>query len=137
LQYVSFVYTNLGLIWTHLTIETRALLLAFENGSKLPPSESCNTLAMASLIHTLAAITSTVEPFTLGTRSIDFNLLSPFVPFSVYKAAAIITERILTGIGVTEGLRQLRILREFLKTVGTRWLAGGKLLSCLRVGWAD
>lgn len=115
-----------------LTLDTRALLLAFENGSKLPSTEHCNALATTSLVPALATITSTVEPFTLNTHPIDFNLLSPFVPYSVYKAAAIVTERILAGIDVTEGLTQLKILRSFLGIAGTRWLGCGELNPRLR-----
>jgi hypothetical protein len=107
-----------------------ALLLAFENGSKVPliagVTDSCNSIATTSLISVLSTITSTVELFTLGTQHIDFNLLPPFVTFLVYKAAALITERLWIGGDSNEGLRKLRILRNFLTIVGERWLGAGE-----------
>jgi hypothetical protein len=84
-------------------------------------------MATTSLISVLSTITSTVEPFTLSTQSIDFNLLPPFVTFLVYKAAAIVTERLLIDIDSNEGLKKLRILRKFLRVVGERWLGCGEL----------
>jgi hypothetical protein len=103
-----------------------ALLLAFENGARVPllpgVTENCNSIATTSLISVLSTVTSTVEPFTLGTQSIDFNLLPPFVTLLVYKAAAIVTEKLLMDSKWNEGLKQLRILRDFLRIVGERWL---------------
>ncbi|KAH6669808.1 hypothetical protein B0J14DRAFT_671429, partial [Halenospora varia] len=112
-----------------------ALLLAFENGSKVPifPSitENCNSIATTSLISVLSTITSTVELLTVGTQSIDFNLLPPFVTFLVYKAAAIITERLLMGSDSNEELKKLRILRNFLRIVGERWVGSERYLKLL------
>ncbi|KAK9328270.1 hypothetical protein V1520DRAFT_328417 [Lipomyces starkeyi] len=112
-----------------------AILLASENGSKLPliagVAENCNFIATESLISVLSTITSTVEPFTLGTQSIDFNFLPPFVTFLVYKAAAILTERLFMDSDSNEGLRKLRILRNFLRIVGERWLGCERYLKLL------
>lgn len=90
-------------------------------------TEDCNSIATTSLISALSTITSTVEPFTLGTQYVDFNFLPPFVTFLVYKAAAIVTERLLTTSDSNEGLRKLRILRNFLMIMGERWLSCGEL----------
>ena len=90
-------------------------------------TENCNSIATASLISVLSTITDIVESFTLGSQSIDFNLLPPFVTFLVYKAAAIVTERLLTDSDPNEGLKKLRILRNFLKIVGQRWLSCSEL----------
>ena len=90
-------------------------------------TENCNSIAITFLTSVLSTITSTVEPFILGTQSIDFNFLPPFVTFLVYKAAAIITERLLTNSGSNEELKKLRILRNFLRIVGERWLGCGEL----------
>lgn len=90
-------------------------------------TENCNYVATESLISVLSTITSTVEPYTMGTQSIDFNFLPPFVTFLVYKAGAIVTERLLMDIDSNEGLRKLRILRNFLRIVGERWLGGREL----------
>jgi len=132
-------FTDLGL-WmgtSMLTLES-ALLLAFENGSKVPfnagVTENCNSIATTSLISVLATITSTVEPFTLGAQSIDFNFLPPFVTFLVYKAAAIVTQRLLMDSDSNEGLNQLRILRNFLRIVKERWLGCGELSKMFEKG---
>ncbi|RFU34735.1 hypothetical protein B7463_g1620, partial [Scytalidium lignicola] len=112
-----------------------ALLLAFENGCKAPlitgVTENCNSIATTSIISLLSTITSMVEPFTLGTQSIDFNFLSPFVTLQVYKAAAIVTETLLMNIDPNDGLKKLRILRNFLRTVGERWLLCERYLKLL------
>ncbi len=75
----------------------------------------------------LSTMTSIIENFTVGTQSIDFNLLPPFVAFFVYKAAAIVTERLLKDAELDENMRKLKILRNFLRIVGTRWLSCSKL----------
>lgn len=105
--------------------------MAFENGSKVPLiagiTETCNSLATTSLIFTLSSITKIIEPFALRTRSIDFNALSPFVIFLVYKAAAIVTERLLADSDSNEDVARLRLLRSFMVLVGERWLGCGEL----------
>ena len=88
--------------------------------------EDCNSIATTSLVSTLSTLTNTIEPFTLGTQSLDFDLLPPFITFSVYKAAAIVTERLLRDTDSNEELKQLRILRRFLRMVGKRWLSCGE-----------
>lgn len=107
-----------------------ALLLAFENGTKVPlnidATGNCNILATASLIPVLSTITSIVELFTLGTQSIDFNLLPPFVTFLACKAAVIVTERLLMDNDFKEKMRQWKILKSFLRIVGERWLGCGE-----------
>lgn len=106
------------------------LLLAFENGTKVSSidvTENWNSLATTSLVSTLSTITSKVEPFTTGTRSIDFNYLSPLVTFLVYKAAMITTERLSIHVDVNNGLERVRTLRKFLKMMAKRWLSCGKL----------
>jgi hypothetical protein len=112
-----------------------ALLLAFENGSKIPfiagVTENCNYVATTCLTSVLSTINSSVEPFTLGTQSIDFNILPPFVTFLVYKAAALVTERLLVGSDSNEGLTILRNIRNFLRVVGERWLGCGELSQTL------
>ncbi|EXJ82580.1 hypothetical protein A1O3_06393 [Capronia epimyces CBS 606.96] len=118
-----------------LSLCNAALLLAFENGTRVPPiagsTENCNSMATESLASVLSTITSTVELFTLGTQSVEFNVLRvpPFVTFLVYKAAAIVTKRLLvdtSSSGSDEELGKLRLLRNFLKIMGARWLGCGK-----------
>jgi hypothetical protein len=54
-----------------------------------------------------------------------------FVMFLVYKTAAIVTERLLMNSDLNEGLKKLRILRNFLRIVGERWLGCGELKKTL------
>jgi hypothetical protein len=107
-----------------------SLLLAFEQGSKVLPVDStttnCHSLALTSISSMLTEITNAVEPFILGTQSIDFDNLPPFIAIMVYKAAALVAERLWLDSGSTEGLRKLVILRKFLKMMGKRWLTCGK-----------
>lgn len=110
-----------------------ALLLVFKDGTKLSilanATENWNSLATTSLISILSTITSSVELFTVGTRSIDFNHFLPLVTFLVYKAAIITTERLAMGLDANDGLARLRTLRKFLGIVAKRWLSCGKLNS--------
>jgi hypothetical protein len=116
-----------GLIICHI-----ALLLVFENGTRLPSmagqtSESdCKALATTCLVSLLGTITSSVELFALGSQAINFDLLPPYVAYLIYKAAAIVTERLILGRESSEGLGQLRILRRFLAVAGERWLGCGE-----------
>jgi hypothetical protein len=87
-------------------------------------TENCISIATTSLNSILSTIANAVEPFT---QSIDFNLLPPFVTFLVYKAAVIVTERLRVDSDANEGLKKLRILRNFLRNVGERWLGSGEL----------
>ncbi|TVY84641.1 hypothetical protein LSUE1_G000522, partial [Lachnellula suecica] len=111
-----------------IALSNAALLVAFEHGTKVPhmPGETdeCNTCANSSLISVLSSMTSSIGIFKLGMQVIDFNLFQPLVAFSVYKAASIVTMRLLSGDCdiLDEGLNVLRSLRWLLKEVGKRWL---------------
>lgn len=84
--------------------------------------ENVNYVASQALVSTVSAVASATLPFTDGTQLIDFDLLPPFVAFLVYKAAAIVTERLLMGSDSTEDeITRLRTLRKFLWVVGERW----------------
>lgn len=92
-------------------------------------------MATKALASVLASITAAVEAITLATGpSVDRTLLPPFVTFMAYKAAAVVTQRLLVsqvddddGDGdAKEGLRKLKILRRFLEITGRRWLSGGE-----------
>lgn len=92
----------------------------------MPPTassiENVNQIATESLISMLSSITSAVEPFTAGTQ-LNFDLLPPFTLFLVYKAASMVTERLLIDSdSAEENLKRLRVLRGFLQVVGKRWL---------------
>lgn len=112
--------------------QNSALLLAFEHGSKIPPLTSgatanCTSIADTSLISIINTVTSVVELFMLDMRPINFNLIPPFVAFLVFKAAAIVTQRLLLDNDSGEDLKRLRILRKFLEAMGRRWLSYGEL----------
>lgn len=115
----------------------RALLLAFENGTKasstVNTTDHHNSSATTSLICILRATTSLVEPFTEGTRSLDFNHFPPLATFLVYKAAIITTQRLSRGVDADDGLARLRTLRKFLRILATRWLSCGecRIRACL------
>ena len=108
-----------------------SLLLAFENGSRVNPVDgvdsNCLSLAIKSLNFLISGITSKVETFALGAQPVEFDVLPPPIMFLVYKAAALVTQRLCLDGGLNEGVRRLRILRRFLKAVGTRWLCCGEL----------
>ncbi|KAH8587724.1 hypothetical protein B0O99DRAFT_747318 [Bisporella sp. PMI_857] len=72
-----------------------------------------------------------VELFMLDTQSIDFNLFPPFVAFLVFKAAAIVTQRLLMDKNSYEDLKNLKILRKFLRAEGKRWLSCERYLMLL------
>ena len=82
---------------------------------------------MKSLNFLISSITSKVETFALSAQPVEFDLLPPSIMFLVYKAAALLTQRFCLDSGFNEGVRRLRILRGFLKVVGTRWLCCGEL----------
>jgi hypothetical protein len=90
-------------------------------------TENWNSLATTSLTCILSTITSTVELFTMGTRSIDFNYFSPLVTFLMYKAAMITTKRLSMELDANKGVARLRTLRKFLRMAAKRWLSYGKL----------
>ncbi|TVY86578.1 hypothetical protein LAWI1_G007127 [Lachnellula willkommii] len=113
-----------------------ALLLAFEHGSKVPPLTSgatanCTSIADTSLISIINTVTSVVELLMLDTRPIDFNLIPPFAALLVFKAAAIVTQRLLLDNDSSEDLKRLRILRKFLEAMGKRWLGYERYLKLL------
>jgi hypothetical protein len=88
-------------------------------------TEDCNSFATTSLISLLSDLTIAMEPFIAGRQSINFDFLPPFVTFLVYKAAAIVTERLLMNRDSNDGLKQLKIMRSFLGIMKERWLGCG------------
>ncbi|KAE8452547.1 hypothetical protein EG329_000450 [Mollisiaceae sp. DMI_Dod_QoI] len=118
-----------------LGICNTGILLALENGMKVLPidseSSNCNSLAVTYMNTHLSTVFNTIEPFVLGVQTIDFDLLPPFITYLVYNAAAIVTQRLWMETDSEEGLRRLKILREFLKMVGTRWLGCERYLKLL------
>ncbi|KAK3661595.1 hypothetical protein LTR56_000083 [Elasticomyces elasticus] len=121
-----------GLALCHVT-----LLLAYEHGTKgscsANATDNWSSLATTMLISLLCTITSTVEVFATGKRSVDFNSFPPFVTFLVYKAAMITTERLSMGLNADDGLARLRTLRKMLRILSKRWLSCGKLNRASRI----
>lgn len=116
--------------------------MAFEDGSNVPliagVTENCKYMAAESLAAVLSTVTTTIEPFALGMQFIDFNLLSPFVTFLVYKSALIVTRGLsVANSNSNEDMRKLKILRKFMKIVGERWLSCGKLRIKYSLGCAN
>jgi hypothetical protein len=50
--------------------------------------------------------------------------IPPFVTFLVYKAAAITTGKLQADVEPEANLQRLRVLRNTLKVIAQRWLAG-------------
>lgn len=67
-----------------------------------------------------------VEELEEGTGTFDVGTFSPFAFHLIYKAAAIVTERLQVGLELETNLQRVRILRKILRLVGHRWLAGRK-----------
>lgn len=130
---VSYLPSQIGpFLQAHRCLRSdSALLQAFQNGTRTPFSpnatENWSSTITKSLTYILSSTASTVEPFTMGMRSIDFNYFSPFAAFLVYNVALVTTDRLLKGLDANDGLARLRTLRKFLKIVSQRWLCGGKL----------
>lgn len=107
------------------------MILAFENGTKLPPNigatEHCDAIANTSLISLRSAIVDAISPCMKTNVGIWWNKFPPFATFLIYKAAAITTERLVVGRDSNEELATLRLLRKVLELVATRWLGAGKL----------
>lgn len=85
-----------------------------------------------SLNDLLATLAATLDPFVNGTTIADFDRLSPFTMLMIYRAAALVTQRLLVENTCQDNLRMLRIFRGFLRTVSERWLCCGKLSKKLR-----
>lgn len=61
-----------------------------------------------------------------NTIVVDVQTISPFILHLIYKAAAIVTERLQVRLDVESNLQKVRTFRKILKLMGQRWLAGGK-----------
>jgi hypothetical protein len=108
----------------------RALLLAFDNGTKATCSGtsisiiSQATTALDTLINN---IVERVARLNVDKMEIGGDLtIPPFLIFLVYKAAAITTERLQSGIEPEINLQRLKVLRNSLRAISQRWLAGGE-----------
>lgn len=123
----------LGAMMTELMLSKhRALVSAFEHGTKATFSasttESSDPYFRSSLNYLLSTISSTVEPFTNGTRTIDFNRFSPLTCGLVYQAAVITTNMLSMEFDTKGALARLKMLRMFLRIAAKRWQSCGKLI---------
>ncbi|GAQ47106.1 unnamed protein product [Aspergillus niger] len=118
-----------------LSLCNTGLFLAYENASKLTFIDeiitTCNTIGTMSLNDLLATLAATLDPFVNGTTIADFDRLSPFTMLMVYRAAALVTQRLLVENTCQDNLRMLRIFRGFLRTVSERWLCCERYLELL------
>lgn len=81
-------------------------------------------MAAESLASLLSSITDSIEYFSLDNQHIDFDSLSPFCTLLGYKTALVLTRQLLMkNDSMNERLRKLRVMRNFLKMMGQRWLS--------------
>ena len=105
------------------------LLILSESGTKADPSDAeksaCLGISRSYLEALILSILDVVIPFVEGESVLDMLLVPPLVAFLVYKAAAILTERLRMGDDSGVCVQWLRILRWFLKAVNERWGSAG------------
>jgi len=107
--------------------DTRALLLAFDHGSKATgpvTSFACASQATVALNSLLDEIVERVAILNTGDLVLEEPSIPLFVTFLVYKAAVITTGRLQNGIDPEKNLLRLRSLRNILTATARRWLAG-------------
>jgi hypothetical protein len=63
--------------------------------------------------------------FNENFSAIDIDILSPFIPYSIYKAAVILT-RDLKDTQNLDRIRALQILKNGLDYMSKRWLAASE-----------
>jgi hypothetical protein len=107
--------------------DSKALLLAFDHGSKT--TTASDESFSASLDTLIDDIVETVAVLNRdGYLAAEKATIPPFVPILVYKAAAITTAKLQADVEPEANLRRLRVLRNALKVIARRWLAGGENL---------
>jgi hypothetical protein len=74
----------------------------------------------------LRSITDSIDAFTAHASADDYDDLPPYLSFLAYKAALIITSRLVAGDNSGGEVDMLRPLRSFLRMLGQRWRSGGK-----------
>ncbi|KAM0145431.1 hypothetical protein ACHAQE_011285 [Botrytis cinerea] len=116
-----------------LAFATTGLLLIFENGAKPTidgRTSQCREPSIAIMANLLDDILKLLEELD-DSVVFDVQNFSPFVLHLIYKAGAIITERLQVGIDLEMNLRKVRIFRKFLKFMSQKWLAGERYLELL------
>ncbi|KAH7110620.1 hypothetical protein B0J11DRAFT_512506, partial [Dendryphion nanum] len=105
------------------------LLLLFENGTKAshPDDETshCRIQSAAALASFIEDILNPFKGLEEDKVVVDVQTISPFILHLIYKAAAIVTERLHLSIDLELNLKKARTFRKILKLMGQRWLAGG------------
>ncbi|KFZ15862.1 hypothetical protein V502_05375 [Pseudogymnoascus sp. VKM F-4520 (FW-2644)] len=114
--------------------DPRALILAFDNGSKA----TCSGASISSISQATAALDTLIDDIVERVAGLNRGNLEPeessipfFVLFLVYKAAAITTGRLQNGIESEANLQRLKVLRNALIVTAQRWLAGEHYLNLL------
>lgn len=107
------------------------MILAFENGAKVTPvdglTSNCVVLGTESLNLLISSTTQKIESLMLRIETIDYERLPPPTLLLVYKTASVVTKRLWIESEKSEGMRRLKILRDFLKAARKRWLCCGEL----------
>ena len=116
-------------------MNSRALLLAFENGSKA----TCSGASISAMSQANAALDTLIDDIVervAGLNEGNLLLQEPSIPlfviFLVYKAAVITTRRLQVDLEPAANLLRLRVLRSALMATMQRWLAGSELLSLIQ-----
>jgi hypothetical protein len=103
--------------------DSRALLLAFDNGSKTKVSEDNSSAYLNTLIDDVVETAAVLNRDNLAAEK---PTIPPFVTFLVYKAAAITTRQLQADVEPEANLPRLGVLRNNLKVIARRWLAGSE-----------
>lgn len=112
-------------LYKHFAIlkDSRALLLTFDNGSKTKASDDNWSASLNKFIDNLA---ETVAVLNRDNLLAEKPTIPPLTTFLIYKAAAITTRKLQADVEPEVNLQRLRVLRNALKIINQRWLAGGK-----------
>lgn len=118
-----------------LALASTGLLLLFENGTKAshPDDETshCRIQSAAALASFIEDILNPFKGLEEDKVVVDVQTISPFILHLIYKAAAIVTERLHLSIDLELNLKKARTFRKILKLMGQRWLAGERYLRLL------
>ncbi|KAL2832303.1 hypothetical protein BJY01DRAFT_101583 [Aspergillus pseudoustus] len=118
-----------------LALCNTGLLVAYDDGSKVQVTDgvtaNCRSLGASYLDLMLTNTAEMISSFVSGARVIEFDRLPPFALFLVYKAAALVTERVWLAPDSDEALRKVRALRGFLTLASARWLCCQRYIDLL------
>ncbi|KAL3420604.1 hypothetical protein PVAG01_07049 [Phlyctema vagabunda] len=122
------------LFCSSIALSTTALLFTAENGSK--PAAACVSKeaamqANAFLDFLIDDIVERVAVLAGNNALATESGIPPFLALLLYKAAAITTARLHNDVEPDVNLRRLKILRNGLARLASRWLAAGRFLDLM------